>query len=93
MSDTAANGPVTILQGPDKALSPRQTRAILDNVRRNAGAPADLVLFDPATIEDAATFDNPEQPARGISKVLVAGEIAWDQGAAAGDRRGSFMTH
>lgn len=57
------------------------------------GYHADLVLFDPAVIEDAATFDEPEQPARGISKILVSGEITWDAGGTTGARRGSFLTH
>ncbi len=57
------------------------------------GYHADLVLFDPAKIEDAATFDDPEQPARGLSHVFVAGELAWANGHAQGDRRGAFVTH
>jgi N-acyl-D-amino-acid deacylase len=40
-------------------------------VRR--GAVADLVLFDPDTIADTATFADPRQPARGIHTVLVNG--------------------
>jgi N-acyl-D-amino-acid deacylase len=45
------------------------------------GAYADLVLFDPATIADVATFENPTQPARGISHVLVNGTIMYSNGA------------
>lgn len=57
------------------------------------GYHADLVLFDPATVEDAATFDDPEQPARGLSHVFVGGELAWANGSAQGQRRGAFVTH
>ncbi len=57
------------------------------------GYAADLVLFDPETIEDAATFEAPEQPSHGISKVYVAGSLAWQNNAAAGPRRGAFLTH
>lgn len=57
------------------------------------GFHADLVLFDPDTVEDAATFDDPEKPARGLSHVFVAGELAWANGAAQGSRRGAFVTH
>jgi N-acyl-D-amino-acid deacylase len=39
------------------------------------------VLFDPATVADVATFENPTQPARGISHVLVNGNIAYANGA------------
>jgi N-acyl-D-aspartate/D-glutamate deacylase len=45
------------------------------------GAYADLVLFDPATIADVATFENPTQKALGISKVLVNGAITYANGA------------
>jgi N-acyl-D-amino-acid deacylase len=37
------------------------------------GYAADLVLFDPETVADTATFDEPRQPAAGIPYVLVNG--------------------
>lgn len=37
------------------------------------GFAADLVLFDPDTVTDAATFDEPRTPATGIPYVLVNG--------------------
>jgi N-acyl-D-amino-acid deacylase len=37
------------------------------------GHHADLVLFDPQTVRDAATFEEPRQPAEGIVEVLVNG--------------------
>jgi len=42
-----------------------------------AGAFADLVLFDPATVIDSATFDTPTVPARGIVETLVNGTVAY----------------
>ena len=45
-----------------------------------AGYAADLVLFDPATVADAATFDDPRRPAVGIPYVFVNGELAMDDG-------------
>ena len=44
------------------------------------GAYADLVLFDPNTISDAATFEQPKTPAKGIVEVqwkCVAGDWCW----------------
>lgn len=41
-----------------------------------AGFAADLVLFDPATIADTATFQNPRQSAAGIHYVFVNGIAA-----------------
>ncbi len=57
------------------------------------GYVADLVLFDPDTVEDAATFEHPEQPSHGISTVIIDGAVAWQDGAGAGERRGRFLTH
>jgi N-acyl-D-amino-acid deacylase len=44
------------------------------------GYAADLVLFDPATVADRATFDDPKQPAAGIPYVLVNGTPVIDDG-------------
>ncbi len=70
-----------------------QTFGLNDRGLIKEGYVADLVLFDPRTIEDAASFDDPEQPAHGISKVLVAGAVAWQDGEATGSRNGRFVTH
>lgn len=42
------------------------------------GAFADVVVFDPATVIDTATFMEPEQPARGIDHVFVNGTEVWN---------------
>lgn len=39
------------------------------------GAVADLVCFDPATIRDNATYDDPRRTASGVIHVLVTGEF------------------
>ena len=39
---------------------------------------ADLVVFDPKTIEDLATYQNPKQTATGIEKVFVNGRLSWN---------------
>ncbi|MEJ0070454.1 MAG: D-aminoacylase [Pseudomonadota bacterium] len=56
-----------------------------------AGAFADLVLFDPATVIDRATFEAPTQPAAGIELVLVNGRPVWRGGAATGERPGRAL--
>ena len=50
------------------------------------GAFADLVLFDPATIADLATFEHPHAFPEGIDAVIVNGTVAWEgeRGARAG---------
>jgi N-acyl-D-amino-acid deacylase len=52
------------------------------------GAFADLVLFDPQTVADTATFEAPISPAAGIDLVMVAGRAVWRDGAATGARPG-----
>lgn len=54
---------------------------------------ADLVLFDPLTIRDSATFLQPEQQAQGIVQVYVNGELAFDQGQLTSNRAGRFLAH
>jgi N-acyl-D-amino-acid deacylase len=57
----------------------------------HTGACADLVLFDPATIADTATFDRPKTPAAGIAMVMVNGRAVWSDGAATGERPGRAL--
>ena len=55
------------------------------------GAWADLVLFDPSTIKDCATYAHPQQPADGISAVYVNGVLSAAQRRATGCRAGRFL--
>lgn len=51
------------------------------------GAYADMVLFDPATVRDAATYDAPTKLAEGIVETWVNGRSAYVFGAGATDAR------
>ena len=44
------------------------------------GAFADLVVFDPATIADRATYEQPQQPCVGVDHVLVNGQSCRSEG-------------
>jgi N-acyl-D-amino-acid deacylase len=44
------------------------------------GQAADLVLFDPVTVADRATFENPFQYPVGIDTVIVNGQVVLDEG-------------
>ncbi|MEP6638096.1 MAG: D-aminoacylase [Chloroflexota bacterium] len=55
------------------------------------GAFADLVVFDPATIADAATFEEPARYPTGIEHVVVNGRLAIQDGAETGDRPGRLL--
>lgn len=52
------------------------------------GAYADIVVFDPATVIDRATFESPMTPAAGIEYVFVNGTAVWHAGAVTGARPG-----
>ena len=55
------------------------------------GAPADLVLFDPATVIDRSTTAEPHLTAAGIARVWVAGAVVYEDGAVTGALPGSVL--
>jgi N-acyl-D-amino-acid deacylase len=57
------------------------------------GYKADLVLFDPATVIDRATFQQPELIAAGINRVFVNGKEVWSDGKVTGNRPGKPLRH
>lgn len=56
------------------------------------GAFADLVLFNPDTVIDHATFAQPQALPTGIEKVFVNGELVWSEGRATGARPGRVLS-
>ena len=56
-------------RAPRAAARPRRPR------RAGAGAQADVVVFDAATVADRATYEDPHQYAAGIGHVLVNGRV------------------
>jgi N-acyl-D-amino-acid deacylase len=55
------------------------------------GAYADIVVFDPATVADRSTYEQPRQPAAGIALVLVNGRAVWQDGRPTGARPGRAL--
>jgi N-acyl-D-amino-acid deacylase len=58
--------------------APAACFGLTDRGTIRAGLAADLVLFDPLTIEDRATFTEPEQYPTGIDLVVVNGTVVVD---------------
>ena len=52
------------------------------------GRAADLLIFDPATVADRATFSDPFRYPVGIPTVIVNGRVVLDQGRHTGARPG-----
>jgi len=52
---------------------------------------ADLVIFNPSTIIDTATFEDPYQFPKGIEHVLVNGKFAVRDGKQTGERAGEIL--
>lgn len=62
-----------------------------DRGRIEVGMVADIVVFDPETVIDRATFDEPHQYPVGIPHVFVAGEAVVRDGAVTGARPGVVL--
>jgi N-acyl-D-amino-acid deacylase len=56
------------------------------------GYAADITVFDPATVADAATYEDPHRLAVGVHYVLVGGVLSIDSGAFTGDLGGSVLS-
>jgi N-acyl-D-amino-acid deacylase len=55
------------------------------------GALADLVVLDPGTVTDIATYDRPAQHPTGIPHVVVNGRLAVRDGIETGERAGRLL--
>ena len=70
---------------------PARTFSFHDRGLLREGAAADIVIFDPAKVEDRATFLNPHQYSAGFDFVLVNGRVAVDGGQLTPTRGGLIL--
>jgi len=70
------------------AALPADNLSLEDRGHLRVGAYADVVVFDPTTIQDHATFERPQQLSSGVSYVIVNGRIALREGVATGAASG-----
>ncbi len=56
-----------------------------------AGLAADVAVFDPAGIQDHATYESPLQYASGMQHVIVNGQLVVENGAHTGAKPGQFV--
>jgi N-acyl-D-amino-acid deacylase len=57
------------------------------------GMAADVVVFDPATVKDTATFSSPHQYPLGVELVLVNGQLVLRDGIRTEARPGRPLLH
>jgi N-acyl-D-amino-acid deacylase len=70
---------------------PAHNLGLADRGTLAPGQVADVVVFDPATIIDHATFAEPKRYATGVSHVLVNGVLALADGEPTGAKPGRFV--
>jgi N-acyl-D-amino-acid deacylase len=70
---------------------PASTVGIVDRGLLEPGMTADVTVFDPATVIDHATYDDPARPSVGIREVIVNGHVALHDGKATGERGGRSL--
>ena len=70
---------------------PAETLSLKGRGTLRPGNVADIVVFDPKTITDHATFPKPHQLATGVSDVIVNGGIAFRNGQPTTVRSGRFV--
>ena len=70
---------------------PAQVFGFTDRGELRVGALADVVIFDPAKVQDRATYQDPHQLADGMDWVMVNGQIARREGEYTGARAGRVL--
>lgn len=71
---------------------PAQVLGLTRKGRLAEGMDADVCVFDPETICERGTYDDPAQYARGMRYVLVNGQLAVDDGDFSGNLSGRVVT-
>lgn len=85
-------GVLTLEEAVRKMSSyPAQRMRIGDRGLVKPGMKADLVVFDPATVAETATFERPHQYAVGVSTVVVNGQLVLEGGKMTGTRSGRVL--
>jgi N-acyl-D-amino-acid deacylase len=71
--------------------APAERLGISDRGTLRRGAPADIVVFDPAALAERGTTFEPNQLAEGVRHVLVNGVHTLRDGVTTGERGGQVL--
>ena len=92
LGEYVRRGVVTLPEAVRKMTSaPAQRLSIWKRGLIRIGFKADLVIFDPATVKDEATFEEPHRHPSGIPYVIVNGVPVVDQGEHTGATPGRVL--
>lgn len=72
---------------------PAERLGLTDRGVIQVGKKADLVIFDPMTIADRATFEEPHQLSTGVEWLLVNGTVVIEEGEPTGALPGRVLRH
>ena len=70
---------------------PAQRERLLDRGLLKEGYFADITVFDPNTIEDAATYTQPASVSKGVRFVFVNGQLEFENGRLTGAMAGQAL--
>ena len=70
---------------------PAQRLGLTDRGVLREGLKADIVVFNPDTVRDRATFEEPHQYSEGVSLAVVNGQVVFDDGAVTAARPGRIL--
>ncbi|MCU0403544.1 MAG: D-aminoacylase [Chitinophagaceae bacterium] len=70
---------------------PAQRFGLHDRGLIREGMAADMVVFDPETVQDNSTFNKPHQYSSGFSYVIVNGALTLEEGVHNGTRKGEIL--
>ncbi len=70
---------------------PAQREHLVDRGLIRTGFYADITIFDPATIMDEASYQEPNKLSKGVDYVLVNGQVEFDHGTLTGVKAGRVL--
>jgi len=70
---------------------PARRMKVADRGALREGYAADIVVFDPETIADRATYEDPRRYPKGIEYVILNGQVAAERGKQTATRAGRLL--